>query len=201
MSLFGLFYAAFVGSTMAINKHKENKEDKFNKNRAINDGDLTYFDHRGVERLVSNDHMVLQMKNHMREDVLKDLDTGRVIRNYSKEAEQEALEEARKKSKDIHFEIVGIVKDLYPELIKRVHRGTLVYKCVDNNNYYMKLRHGYYWCWLNIEKEVLECFDFDDSSRLKEWCKSENEFNKEYGHDVLYYSKRELNILGTSRGW
>lgn len=81
--MFGIFYLLFNGTMSGIAKTKQKIENKNAKERAKLNGNLTYYGENG-ERLVSNDRSVYR-KTINGDDVLADLYTGEVYKNFSEE--------------------------------------------------------------------------------------------------------------------
>lgn len=99
--MFAIFYLLFNQVTFGIAKIKENIDNENSRDRAIKNGDLTYYGTNG-ERLVSNNKNVYRKKNNG-DDVLVDLYTGEIYKNYSEEVRKNKECKAKKQGETVVF--------------------------------------------------------------------------------------------------
>lgn len=92
--MFGWLYGLFCFSAKGIGKAQRAIWDEQNRERAKQNGQDTYYGKNG-ERLVSNGRSVWRKRDRNGDDVLADLYTGEVYRNYSQEKREAAVREAK----------------------------------------------------------------------------------------------------------
>lgn len=97
--MFGVFYLLFSGFAATADKISRDNRDAESKMRAIQNNNISYYGTRG-HRLVSNDRPVYR-KRVNGQDVLTDLYTGQVYKNFTKEMRDEAKDEARRQGKTV----------------------------------------------------------------------------------------------------
>ena len=120
--MFGLFYTLFVGVCRIIQNTIETADSERYRNIAKENGKTIYFDYRGNERLVSNNHRAASgVKDWNTGDIgVKDLKTFKLVENWSenKRIENEKikveLEDKVKKYNEYNKERCAINKENKP---------------------------------------------------------------------------------------
>lgn len=158
MGLFGFVYTALVLCVKGIKNIESTNENKRRRIHSINNGKQTYIDDAGCERLVDNDLKVMKTYVYTKDayveykdDVLKQVGTNNIIRNYS--AEKRNIEESNRKSKAIldgkTTYRLGTVRDNYNQSEIRGYRykdiitgSTYVIRSLNGVNFYMDISSG-----------------------------------------------------------
>lgn len=91
--VFGWLYGLFCFSAKGIGKAQRAIWDEQNRERAKQNGQDTYYGKNG-EHLVSNGRSVWRKRDRNGDDVLADLYTGEVYKNYSQEKREAKVKEA-----------------------------------------------------------------------------------------------------------
>ena len=110
--LFGLIYTAFTLGTKAAMSIKDNAENEKYRQEAIHKNEQSYIDSKGYSCSVENGRRVMYANEYLNgydklpDKVLKYVDNGEIIKNFSKE-EREQLEtyyynEAKKTNKTVY---------------------------------------------------------------------------------------------------
>ena len=97
--MFGIFYLLFSGFAATVDKISRDNRDAESKTRAIQNNNISYYSTRG-HRLVSNDRPVYK-KTVNGQDVLMDMYTGQIYKNYTMERRDKAKEEALAQGKTV----------------------------------------------------------------------------------------------------
>ena len=151
--MFGIFYMLFNGTMSRVAKAKQNIENENNRERARLNGDFTYFGENG-ERLVSNNKSVYR-KSVDGDDVLADLYTGEVYKNFSEEKrKKKEIEELNKgntvimvqydEMKEFNKKYKSQMKSVMirPEY-KDIKTGRFyIYVCINGLQFYMDIITG-----------------------------------------------------------
>lgn len=148
----------FMFGVKGIHNIKTNIENEEKKQKAILDGRETYLDEKLCERLVVNDIKVMKgtLWNDCKDgkagdQVLKCVDSGEIVKNYTKEkrdkAETTSLDEAKKKGSTVYK--LGTWKDNYMKTnmpgfrYKDLTTGDVyVIRVLNNVKFYMNIKTG-----------------------------------------------------------
>lgn len=166
--MFGIAYMLFSGTMTVIAKTRRGIDNIKSKNRAIRNGDLTYYGHNG-ERLISNDRNVYRSRNNG-DNVLVDLYTGEVYKNYSEEKRQIKEKDAINNGRtviDVGYEELQDFnknkKDKLKSIIVKPY-----YRDVSNRNYYIPVYINGLTFYMNIETGLI--------IRLADKCNPKNKW-------------------------
>lgn len=91
IKIFGLIYTLIVSIGALFHQINETNKNKENKTKYIHPNGLTYIDHKGYSRLVSNDELVFY--NNKNGDYVLENANGYVYKNFSEEKRIKKLEE------------------------------------------------------------------------------------------------------------
>ena len=109
--MFGLIYSFFCAIGAGASRIGSEVIAERERQDAKRHNYITYLDANNKERLVSNGHRAQYTKVHG-DKVVKDLKTGKIVRNLSQERRDERREEARQQGKTVILKTTSEIRDM-----------------------------------------------------------------------------------------
>lgn len=146
--MFGILYTGIVGICKAVVGLQDSMENGRRYEKAKSQGDLTYFDSLGCERLISSGEPVFFCKLSNGDRVLKN-NRGQIVHNYDIERKKERICERQKILDEENPDVIlcGALEDVFPHLVRKnqsiyeaLYGKEAVYLYVPDNKYYLRER-------------------------------------------------------------
>ncbi len=99
--MFGLLYTALVIGANIVNYQKQEIHNSFARGSALDGNKDTYLDARGFLRLASNNRPVRRYTTMLGHDVIEDLKTGQIYKDYTYEEQKKQLDEENEMAKKL----------------------------------------------------------------------------------------------------